>query len=73
MQPEKPYVAPFIRRLMPGATKEEIIEASENLRSYLKILYGIFLEREAMQRAEDSRREGGHGRFATDGVTPPNV
>lgn len=58
---------------MPEASEEEVVEASENLRAYLNVLYDIFLEREAKRRVDDSRREGGHGRFATDGVTPPNV
>lgn len=43
---DQPYVAPFIRRLMKDATEEEILEASENLRQYLLVLYDMFLERE---------------------------
>jgi hypothetical protein len=31
---------------MPKATEEEIQQAAENLRDYLKVMYGIFLERE---------------------------
>lgn len=63
MQSDKPYVAPFIRRLMPDASEEEILEASENLRGYLKILYGLFLEQEAKRRNADSPREAAHDRF----------
>lgn len=58
---------------MPDAREEAIIEASENLRAYLNVLYDIFLERQAKRRADDSRREGGHDRFPNDGATPPNV
>lgn len=47
---DMPYVAPFIRRLMKDATEEEILEASENLRQHLKILYGMFVERERRER-----------------------
>jgi hypothetical protein len=32
---KKSYVAPFIRTLMPDATEDQILEASENLRGYL--------------------------------------
>lgn len=63
MQSEKPYVAPFIRRLMPSASEEEIVEASENFRTYLKILYGLFLEHEAKLLLRDSERDDAHGRF----------
>jgi hypothetical protein len=73
MQPEKPYVAPLIRRLMPNATEEEIVQASENLRAYLNVLYDIFLEREAKQRAYDSQPESGYGRFKKRGALPPHI
>jgi hypothetical protein len=36
------YVAPFIRKLMPTATEEEILEASENLRGYLVAMRETF-------------------------------
>ena len=44
---QQPYVAPFIRCLTKGATEKEIVEASENLRQYLLVLYDIGLERES--------------------------
>lgn len=42
----QPYVAPFIRRLMKDATEEEILQASENLRQYLLVMYDIYRRRE---------------------------
>ena len=44
---EQQYVPPFVRRLMPKASEEEIQQAAQNLSDYLKVVYEIFLEREA--------------------------
>jgi hypothetical protein len=52
---DQPYVAPFIRRLMKDATEEEILEASENLRRYLNVLYDIFLRQEEERLRKQSR------------------
>lgn len=71
MHHEKPYIAPFIRRLMPTATATEIVEASENLRDFLNALYDMFLEQEAKQKVADSLDEDGYGRLGRMGDVPP--
>lgn len=71
MESDRPYVAPFIRRLMPDATEDEIVEASENLRRYLLIMYDIFLEREAA--LADSPDNAGDDRVELDGASPVHV
>jgi hypothetical protein len=71
MQEGEPYIPPFIRRLMPNSTEQEIEQAAENLRAYLKLLYEIFLEREA--KARDSEETKTHDRFGNDGTEPSNV
>lgn len=71
MLEEEPYIPPFIRRLMPNASEEEIIQAAENLRAYLKVLYGIFLEREA--KADDSDQNSKYDRFQDGGPNPPDL
>lgn len=49
---KQPYVPPFIRRRMPNATEEEILEAAENLKRYLTVMYRIFREREDRKRED---------------------
>jgi len=71
MRKDEQYVPPFIRRLMPNASEQEIEQAAENLRAYLKLLYEIFLEREA--KARDSEENRTHDRFVNDDTTPSNV
>lgn len=72
MRYEKPpYVAPFIRRLMPTASEPEILEASENLRDFLNALYDMFLEQEAQRKPTDSLDKKGHGRFDHKGDVSP--
>ena len=71
MRKDEHYVPPFIRRLMPAASEKEIVQATENLRAYLKVLYEIFLEREAKLR--DSQHDGSHDRFGNDGTKPSNL
>jgi hypothetical protein len=71
MEENERYTPPFIRRLMPKASEEEIQQAAENLRAYIKVLYDIFLEREA--KARDSEQNRDHGRFGKDGSQPSNV
>lgn len=63
MDHAQPYVAPFLRRLMPDATEAEILGASENLHGYLRVLYRAFVEGKAAQACRDSSDEGVHGRF----------
>lgn len=71
MRQEEPYIPPFIRRLMPNASEREIIEAAENLKSYLRVMYRIFREREEKERRLDSPHFDTHGRFAARGLEPP--
>jgi len=44
----QPYVPPFVRELMKDASEEEILEAVENLRRCIKVLYAIS-ERERVE------------------------
>lgn len=71
MRKDEQYTPPFIRRLMPHASEQEIEQAAENLRAYLKVLYEVFLEREA--KARDSRRSESHDRFGNDDFRSSNV
>lgn len=73
MESDKPYVAPFIRRLMPNASEAEILEASETLRAYLMLLYGVFLRKEAEAQLADSRSDDLGARFGLDGDPPSTV
>jgi hypothetical protein len=38
------YVAPFIRKLMPGASEEELIDATDNFAELIKLCIEIQLE-----------------------------
>ncbi|UYN96065.1 MAG: hypothetical protein KIT25_03730 [Enhydrobacter sp.] len=73
MSQEQPYVAPFIRRRMPDASEEDILAASENLRAYLKLLYGIFLHQEVEKRHGDSETREPDARFGADGTPPSSL
>lgn len=70
MEQDQPYVAPFLRRLMKGASEEQILEASENLRGYLRAMYAIYLRQERARRERDSRASNAHGRFSRSGGQP---
>ena len=72
MESDKPYVAPFIKRLMPNASEPEILEASENLRAYLLLLYGVFLRKEAEAQLADSQSGDPDARFRLGGDPPSN-
>ncbi len=55
-----PKVTAFIQKYMPHATLEEQIEATENLRVYLRVHYRIFLRRESegeFDTAKEDRTE----------------
>lgn len=70
MEQDQPYVAPFLRRLMKGASEEQILEASENLRGYLRAMYAIYLRQERARRDQDSRASEPHDRFPDSGAQP---
>jgi hypothetical protein len=70
MEQDQPYVAPFLRRLMTGASEEQILEASENLRGYLRAMYAIYLRQERTRRERDSRASNARDRFPGDGAQP---
>ena len=57
-----PKVAAFIQKYMPHVTLEEQIEATENLRAYLRVHYRIFLRRESEGAFDTSR--GDHTKAA---------
>lgn len=69
MQDKKPYVAPFIRRAMAGASEEEIVEASENFRAYVRLLFAAFMQQKCAAQL-DSRDSEAHGRFPLGGPPP---
>lgn len=65
-----PYVPPFLRKKMPKASEEELLEATENLRLFLAAKFQaclrIVLEEEAQKRArqkEITRRNEGDGQL----------
>ncbi len=60
MRKDIPKISPLVRELMPGATEEELQEATENLRAYLAVAYRIFrrLEAEKSGTNEDSDLDG---------------
>lgn len=45
-----PEVSEFVRTLMPDAPHEELVEATNNLREYLAVIYRITLRREAEEK-----------------------
>ncbi len=52
-----PKVTPLVLKYMPHATLEEQIEATENLRAYLRVHYRIFLRREGEERFDTLKDE----------------
>lgn len=60
---EKPYVAPFIRKLMPHATETEILEANENVRDLVCALYDICLAHEEAGTLDDLLAKAGAERI----------
>lgn len=63
MQSGEPYIAPFIRRVMPNASEAELVEAAANLKAYLRVLYQLFLDQEAANLHPDSAATADHDRF----------
>jgi hypothetical protein len=53
MDNEMPPVATLVQKLMPNASLEEQIEATEHFRAYLKVVYNIFLRYEAEGRLDE--------------------
>ena len=72
MQIDKPYIPPFIRRLMPSASEEELLRATNNLRRYLSVMYRLFRELEAEQARADSHQTMLDDRFQSGGNNPPS-
>jgi len=72
MSQEDPYIPPFVRRVMRGATKEELLEATSRLRRYLKAMYGIYVQLAEQKAAGDSEQTKMHGRLPTDSADPSN-
>lgn len=73
MEHDQPYVAPFIRQLMPDATEHEIVEASENLRDLLYALYDAFVAQKARDADHDSHEGRRRDRFAIEGDNAPAI
>ncbi len=42
METEIPKISPVVRNWMPDTTEEELIEATDNFRRHLKVVYRIF-------------------------------
>jgi site-specific DNA recombinase len=57
------YIPPFVRKLMCDASEPEIVQAAENLRAYLSVLYRVYLDRKRELRTANSAAEQPHGRF----------
>ena len=61
-----PYVASCVRRLMPNASEQELIEATERLCRFVRLAYDIY--REMMENGtlpEELRHLGGRGDVGT--------
>lgn len=51
---DKPEISDAVRLIMPDASEEELIEATDNFREFLKELYEIFMSRdESWKRFEE--------------------
>ena len=37
-----PTIPSFIRRVMPNASEAELLEATENFKEYMKVVWGIY-------------------------------
>ena len=54
-------ISPLVRKLMPKASEEELVEATKNFREFLGVLYRMYERREAeghFKRKDE--REGDH-------------
>jgi len=69
---EAAYIPPFVRELMSGASEEELLAATENLKAYLRALYALSQSIEIDESA-DSSTLAPHGRFNDTGVVPPTT
>lgn len=63
MGSEEPYIPPFLRHKLKGATKEELQQATDNLRRYLKAAYAVYLKIEERRSRTDSPESRADVRF----------
>ena len=70
MRKEESYIPPVVRRVMPGATEAELLEATETLRRYLKAMYALYRELEAQGAERDSCDLAPHDRVRSDAQHP---
>ena len=63
MQPNEPYVPPFLRQRLPRATEQELVEAARNLHHFVKAAYDLAVEIEQRRCISDS-----HSPTATDRI-----
>jgi hypothetical protein len=70
---QKPYIPPFLRTLLPDANEHQLLQATENLRAYLVVAYGIFTRIESDESADDSRQSLANGRFIDKGADVPEL
>ena len=58
-----PLVLPFVRKLLPNASEQELIEATENVRRYVFQLYRIAvrLQKEGKLPLPKKKRRRGRG------------
>jgi site-specific DNA recombinase len=54
MQSNEPYIPPFLRRRLKGATEESLLEATDSLRRLLKVVLVIYRKTEAKKTRSDS-------------------
>lgn len=63
MQHAKPDILPFLRRRLNGASEDQLLLATENLRRFLKAAYTVYLKIEEQQSQIDSPKFKGDDRF----------
>lgn len=73
MQSDEPYIPPFVRRAMRGATEADLLQATDNLRCYLKVMYALFRELESEKARSDSHESAGDVRFEEGADQPPQL
>lgn len=58
---------------MKGATEEELVQATDNLRRYLKAMYALYRALQVEDAGPDSPQSGGDGRFTLGAEQPPQL
>jgi hypothetical protein len=72
MPSDEPYIPPFVRRAMQGATHAELLVATDNLRRYLKLMRRLHQALEAKKAHADSHDRQRDVRFQEGVHQPPH-